>query len=51
MVAEETGKAKMFQCIIQPRNGIIHNSGEMKGVFPGANDDILRIKEKKGIQK
>jgi SLIT-ROBO Rho GTPase activating protein len=24
----------MFQCIIQPRNGIIHNSGEMKGVFP-----------------
>ncbi len=25
----------MFQCIIQPRNGLIHNSPEMKGVFPG----------------
>ena len=39
----------MFQCIIQPRNGIIHNSGEMKGVFPGAKHDTLKIKRDKGI--
>jgi len=24
----------MLQCIIQPRNGVIHNSAEMRGVFP-----------------
>jgi len=24
----------MLQCIIQPRNGLIHNSHEMRGVFP-----------------
>merc|ERR1719348_1046524 len=24
----------MLQCIIQPRNGVIHNSVEMRGVFP-----------------
>lgn len=28
---------KMFQCIIQPRNGLIHNSAELKGVFPGSD--------------
>ena len=42
------GEAKMFQCIIQPRNGLIHNSGDMKGVFPGtkdSDDDIMRKNE------
>ena len=39
--------ATMFQCIIQPRNGVIHNSGEMKGVFPGANFEIQRMRNEK----
>ena len=42
----------MFQCIIQPRNGIIHNSGEMKGVFPGATKRSHSEDEREeGIQK
>lgn len=44
-------EGKMFQCIIQSKNGLIYNSSEMKNVFPGKQKNVQKLSSAKMDQQ